>query len=111
LKVLIAKEDDPSLDVVMVMCDCYEPTHSLLIMRDKIDAESFNLFYISMRWGDEATLWGRICWAFRYIFSGPWHDEVVLDRASITKLGETLAKLGTEPSLDETVTKFLTQKE
>jgi len=89
IKKLITRWDLNHIDTVVALCDCGTPTHLLAITHDLARGMK-DEYFITITQTDMGSIWGRIKYALRYIWSGPFNDNVILNTEQIKELIKTL---------------------
>ena len=94
MKKLIFQNQFKDLEEIVVVCDCGDLDHILLITHDADprDQEAGKSYYVTMKRTYEFSFWGRLKQFMRYLFYGPWCEEIVLSRESALELGKALVE-------------------
>lgn len=79
-------------DDIIVLCDCGSSDHHLRFSRWKDEKLGRHEIFVSLV-KICPSFWYRIKWAWDFIWSGPHHDEVILNPEQIGDLCETLNEL------------------
>ena len=91
IKKLITRWDKEAIDTVVVLCDCGTHDHLLAITHD-LTTEFKDDYFVSVLKDDEGSIWGRLKYALRYIWSGPFNDNLILNKEQIKELIKTLGE-------------------
>ena len=89
IKKIITRWDKQAIDTVVALCDCGTFDHLLAVTHD-LASEMKDEYFFTVLKTDEGTIWGRIKYALRYIWSGPFNDNVILNTEQIKELVITL---------------------
>lgn len=72
--------------LVTIFCDCFSKDHYLTITR------ADDLFEFAISDNYQPDLWERIGKSFRYIRTGPWFDQIIVNKENMQKLVKILKR-------------------
>ena len=93
---LITKLKNMNVDTIVAFCDCISDDHYLTVTRD-VEEETgkpkHSVYYFAINPGSHESFFGRIGYALRYIFNGPYTDQIVLYKKEVKELINSLMEV------------------